>query len=308
MTFLLSTLKEHLDDLTIQTSLKWLIRGLVIAALVLLSLGNVQSTQKLRALEAEYESQSQQLTETLQRAQDQSVTKKELEAQLDQLIADNDRLREDIKDLKSRPTSAGTIVITQPGTVEEFEGGFPPEHTYRLADGMPVARHTFEAETFTAETYDLDVAVTVVTTEDREGKKYTYIDSTMSSSATEERFPVDVTADFSHVKPSPSFKLLDPHVNLGVSLPIPEFSPRASIGISTTSIGPTTYDNSVRFSNIKIEAGKSLAVGIDPVGVNVSKLANIPLIQDTWLWAGTAVEVLPDTGSWAVTVGVGSTL
>lgn len=308
MISVLSKLKAAMAGLTVQQSSKWFIRGLVIVALLLLIIGNIRSTQKLRSLQAEYSSQTKQLTDTLQRAHDESLSKKELEKRIDNFITDNDALRDDIKELKTRPTSVGTVVITQPGTIEEFEGGFPPEYLYRLASGMPVARHIFDANVFTAETYDLGVELSIVTTEDREGKKYTYIESTMSSSATEERFPVDLVADFAHVKPQPTLKLLDPHVNLGVTLPIPGFSPRASIGISTTSIGPTTYENSVRFSNIKIEVGKSLAVGIDPVGVNVSKLANIPLIQDTWLWAGTTVEVLPNAGSWAATISIGSTL
>ena len=55
---------------------------------------------QLDILQSSYHSQGQQLTEQLQRAEDSSVTKKELDEHIAKLIKDNEELREDIKDLK----------------------------------------------------------------------------------------------------------------------------------------------------------------------------------------------------------------
>jgi hypothetical protein len=277
-------------------------------AIALLIFNSVRLNGSLQALEREYHSQSVQLTEQLKRAEDESVTRKELEEYIDSLIADNDALHEDIDNLKSQPTSAGRVVVTVPGATEVVQGNFPTEWVYRTESGMPVASHLYEDDEFTAQTYNLEVLMSMVMTEDRQGREYTYIDSQIASAADGELYPVDVVANFAHVKPDPTFKLIDPHVNLGATLPIPDFSPRAGLGVSISSIGPTTYENSLRFSNIKLEVGRTLAVGIDPVGINIAKTANLPLVQDTWLWAGTAVELVPDFGSWTMTLSVSSTL
>jgi cell division protein FtsB len=300
----LSDLLKHSDLI----SWKWLIRVLVTLFIALLISYSALSQSRLKALKSEYDSQTVQLTETLQRAHDESVSNGELRERTNTLVASNEQLKKDVKDLKARPTSAGRVIVVTEGIIEEIEGDCPDKYIYRLASGMVVARHAVNNNIFTAETYDVDVEMSIVTTEDRTGKKYTYIDSTISSSESDDRFPVDITANFAHAKPNPTLKLFDPHANIGISIPLPKLTPRVSFGISTTSIGPTTYDNTVRFSNVKLEAGKSFALGIDPIGVNLSKLANIPLIQDTWLWAGTTVEVIPNTGTLAATVSIGSTL
>jgi hypothetical protein len=101
---------------------------------------------------------------------------------------------------------------------------------------------------------------------------------------------------------------LDPHINLGADLTIPTIEPRVSLGVSVASIGQTTNNNTYRFINPKIEVGKNLAAGIDLVGVNTNQILDIPLVQDTWLWAGGSVNLYPDTGTPVFTVGIGSTL
>ena len=265
-------------------------------------------SDKIESLEFAYQTQGLKLTNTLARAEDMSMTNSELQAYIEELISENTELMKDIDELKSQPVSAGRVVVVGKGTTKTVEGNFPEEWTYRLESGLPVAQHRYSSDVFTAETYDLEVTMSAVFTEDRQGRRHTYIDSTISSSATDEEFPVDIVANFAHTKPDPSFKLLDPHLNLGLSVPVPSFTPRGSLGVSISSIGPTSYENSVRFANTKIEVGKSLAVGIDPVGINVDKLIDLPLVQDTWIWTGAAVEVLPDAGSTSFTISIGSTL
>lgn len=296
-------MKKYITHLTSWFKSNWM--HLFYVGVILFMFG--QNIQTRQHLEQSLDLRDAVITEQLLRIQSSAVTNRTLETELQEKVKDNLALQEDIKKLKAKLKSISSVTMTTPGEIIIVKGSFPEEHLYKMQSGMPVAKHKYIDDTFTAETYDLTIDVNVITSETRTGQPVTHIDSSIKSTGDSNSYPIKTEATFQYVKQKQKIQM-DTDLNLGLTVPVPTLHPRASIGVSLLSIGSSAKDNSLRFVNPNIQLAQSIGLGVDLIGLNIGAITNTQLIQDTWIWLGASTELAPKPLANAINISITSTL
>ena len=332
--------KKPLNPLTIP------LIGMLVVVIALLVTTGVQAYRFSQLMNdtADLRASFATLSESLTRAQSERVSASELKDKINGLITDNQVLKEDLRELRARPTSVTQVIAStgEEATVvwggsEDTESGgdkdvVPLELQYRTPGGLLVAKHFYQPDvpSFEATTMELRVESDTVVSTTRKGAVVSHTQLTITSSGDPTPVNLEITeANVTYVSPQDRIFQVAPHLNIGLSVGGDFVNGPAGLvgangGISIFAWGRTESDNTLRFLNIRGEVGYRSGintesgnlyggVGIDPVLVNVGE--PLPLLSDLYLGAGPTLTVYgspdkngPPQVGFGITFGITSTL
>lgn len=211
--------------------------------------------------------------------------------------ADREDLLDQIASLKSKPaeikyiTTVKTVVAGGTTVVSDL----PPEHMFRLSNGLPVASFTIADDNkYNFTTADLEFSANVVI-----GNKDSSVSLQASSSLDENEYELPIKE--LHVKEIRQDNLFEPHLLLGAAAGATKTKPYAGFFIGSSFIHPGgPFD----FASVRAHATSSnIGIGIDPVIYNLGD--RLPIFTDLWIGAGPSFDT---TGQWSATLTLGSKL
>lgn len=274
---ILSLVKASTVRYTLKKYYQYIITGCL---LILLIMGNIIQSKTISLLEEEASSLKSIIGELPKPEEFTEEKNKSLG-----LLQENNSLREAILYLESKKQEIRTVVMTKSTIkgVEEFIRVCPNDYTFKLSNGMPVARLTGPpiSDTYEALTYDITFHSEVVISE-----KETLVRLTGRSSGDSTVYELPVEVD-TFIKSSDEQKksIFNPQLAIGISQSIPSTNIEAVIALPILE-GPKKQ---ISWIAPTISVSERFKIGLTPIMYNIAK--PVPLIDNLWLGLGWETDV-----------------